>query len=448
MGSQLPPSPSGHPILRHALQFASDPFGFVEDATTECGNIYRMDLPGVNDVFVLAHPDYVNQVLVTDIDSFGKTDDFRRAFGSGLLSVEGTQWRQQREILQPLFFREQVTGYMDEMVACTERRLEMWEEGEIRDFETEMRDLTLEILFATLFGREMVPGEDSDLRDAADGLNDWFAPTSWILPDWLPTPARRRFKQSATRLRREVRTLLDEGNTSDHAQQSSVDLHTLDLLSELQQTRHAQGDERLTIQEIEDQLITMVFAGHETTAAALAFTWYLLATHPNIREQFHEELDTVLEGEPPSHDDLSELEITDRILTESLRLYPPVHTIPRQTLTDVEINGFRIPKGHEVHLSLIHIHRDEQFYDNPLSFRPDRWTDGFERDLPDFAYAPFGGGRRTCIGREFALLEAKIVLATIGQRFQFDWEEEAGFDLEPRVTTRTEDGIPLRIRNR
>lgn len=443
MSSRLPPSPSGHPVLRHALRFTRDPFEFVESATAECGDIYRMDLPAVDDVFVLAHPDYLNRVLVTDVDSFGKTEDFRRAFGSGLLSAEGETWRQQRELLQPLFFREQITGYAEDMVTCIEQRLETWEEGTTFDIETEMRDLTLEILFATLFGRELVPGQDSDLRDAADGLNDWFAPTSWILPDWLPTPARRNFNQSATRLRQEVRTLLDED-----VPRSVSNADTLDLLTQLQQTRNADDGEQITTREIEDQLVTMVFAGHETTATALAFAWYLLATHPKIRRQFHDELDSVLGGESPSLSDLPELDITERILTETLRLYPPIHTIPRQTVTDVSVGGYHLPEGHEVHLSIIGIHRDERFYDEPLSFRPDRWTDGFEADLHDFAYAPFGGGRRSCIGREFALLEAKLVLAMIGQRFQFEWENEKALDIEPRVTIRTEDGIPLRLHSR
>ncbi|WP_193571778.1 cytochrome P450 [Haloarcula sp. JP-L23] len=447
MSGQLPPAPSGHPILQHALRYARDPFEFVEEATTECGDLYRMELPGVDDVFVLAHPDYLAQVLVDDVDAFGKTDDFRRAFGNGLLSVEGQQWRQQRDILQPLFFRDRITGYVDEMVACVEQRLATWEDGETRDVETEMRALTLEVLFATLFGRELTPGEDEDLREAADGLNDWFAPTSWILPHWIPTPARRHFNQSATRLQEEVRALLPD-ETSATPRQQSGDSDTMDLLSRLEQTRDSQDGKQMTTGEIEDQLVTMVFAGHETTATALAFTWYLLATHPTIREEFHNELNAVLNGTPPSLGDLEELEMTDRILTEALRLYPPVHTIPRQTTTDVEMNGFRLPEGHELHLSLIHIHRDEQFYDDPLEFRPSRWTDGFKESLPDFAYAPFGGGRRTCIGREFALLEAKIVLAMIGQQFQLDWEAERELTLEPRITIRTEKGIPMRLNRR
>lgn len=461
VASRLPPSPSGYPVLGNAIHFARDPFAFVEDAIDECGDIYRMELPGIDDVFVFAHPDYFNRVLVTDVDAFGKTEDYRRAFGSGLLSVEGQEWRRQREILQPLFYRDRLRGYTDQMVACTNQRLATWADGETRDMELEMRDLTLEILFATLFGRQMAPGEDQGLREAADGLNEWFAPSSWMLPPWVPTPARRRFKQSTKRLRREVRALLEDDNqenppkTATGASDNPVgnQLHATDsaipdLLTQLQRAREADDAEQLTTEEIEDQLVTMMFAGHETTAAALGFTWYLLATHPDTRDRFHAELDTVLDGDPPSAEDLDELEVTDRIIIESLRLYPPVHTIPRQTKTNVNVGGYTIPAGHELHLSIIHVHRDEQFYEEPLAFRPDRWTDEFEEDLPDFAYAPFGGGRRTCIGREFALLEAKVVLATIGQEYRFDWERTRDLDLSPRVTTQTKDGIPLRIHRR
>ncbi|WP_248895392.1 cytochrome P450 [Haloplanus halobius] len=461
MASRLPPSPSGYPVLKNAIHFARDPFAFVEDAVAECGDIYRMELPGIDDVFVFAHPEYFNRVLVTDVDAFGKTEDYRRAFGNGLLSVEGQRWRRQREMLQPLFYRDRIRGYTDQMVACTNRRLTTWTDGESHDMETEMRDLTLEVLFATLFGRRLVPGEDQELREAADGLNEWFAPSSWMLPPWVPTPARRRFKQSTKRLRREVRALLDDNkqenpsNTDSGVENSSLSNHRVpaesavhDLLTQLQRARETDDAAQLTTEEIEDQLVTMVFAGHETTAAALGFTWYLLATHPDIRDRFHAELDTVLDGDPPSAEDLDDLEVTERIITEALRLYPPVHTIPRRTKTKVEIGGYSIPAGHELHLSIIHVHRDEQFYDEPLAFRPERWTDEFEKELPDFAYAPFGGGRRSCIGREFALLEAKVVLATIGQEYRLDWERTGDLDLSPRVTTRTKEGIPLRIRRR
>lgn len=443
MAAPLPPKPPGHPLLKHAPQFVRDPFQFVEIATVECGDIYRMDLPAVDDIHVLTHPEQLRRALVTDVDSFGKTEDFHRAFGNGLLSTEGAQWRRQREVMQPLFFREQIRGYTQEMVNCTERRLGTWDDGESLDVEQEMRNLTLDVLFATLFGRKLVPGEDTDLREAADGLNRWFEPTSWILPPWVPTPARREFKQSRKRLKEEVRKLLSENSSKQIPRKG-----TPDLLSQLQMAHDSESGPQLSIEEIEDQLVTMVFAGHETTAAALGFIWYLLATHPLIRDRFHDELQTVLGGDSPTAESLAELELTDRIVTEALRLYPPIHTIPRRTKTDVEIDGFRIPEGEPVHLSVINAQRDKRFYDNPYEFQPDRWTGGFEEELHDFAYLPFGGGRRTCIGREFARLEAKIILATVGQQCQFEWDDSHSFEIEPQMTMRTKNGIPMTVTQR
>lgn len=434
MPAHLPPAPTRYPLAGHALQFASNPFDFVENSVIECGDAYRMVLPGVDDVYVLCHPDYYRNVLVTEVDSFTKTSDFRAAFGSGLLSTDGQQWREQRDMLQPLFYRDHIKRFAEQMVTCTQRRLDSWNDGTTGNIEAEMRDLTFEILFATLFGQEIEPGERAELRTAADNLNEWFVPASWMFPNWVPTPARRRFKQSKTLLRNEVQSIFADsrgGTQTDHP----------DLLSQLFAASQSKLD--LSMEEIEDHLMTMVFAGYETTATALAFAWYSLARNPDIRQEFHDELKAELGGQPPSYDDLAELDVTDRIIKETLRLYPPIHTIPRQTATDIEFAGVRIPAGKEVHLSVIHTHRDEQFYDEPQEFKPERWVGSFEDKLHDFAYIPFGAGRRTCIGREFSLLESKIVLATIGQQFQLEWEGGNDVELEPQITINSKNGIQL-----
>lgn len=439
MASPLPPKPTGHPVIGHALRFARGPFEFVDAATSECGDAYRMVLPGSGDIYALCSPDYFEQVLVSNVDSFTKTDDFQQAFGNGLLSTDGPQWRRQRNSLQPLFYRDHIMDFAEQMSTCTQRRLETWEDGETRDMESEMQNLTFEILFSTLFGRDIQPGEDAELRDAADGINEWFTPSSWMLPNWIPTPARRRFKQSKARLREEVRAIF-----ADDQDRSLTD--SKDVLSQL---RRAQDSEAgLSQEEIESQLITMVFAGYETTAVALAFAWHSLAEYPEVREAFHEELDTVLGGRPPTHEDLPQLEITERIIKETLRLFPPVHTIPRRTTEPVDVGDFYVPKGEQVQLAVLHAHRDSATYEKPLEFQPDRWRDDLEEDIHDFGYIPFGGGRRTCIGREFALLEAKIVLATIGQEFQFSRDSNTDIELEPQLTTQTKNGIPMTIQSR
>ncbi|WP_423743910.1 cytochrome P450 (plasmid) [Haladaptatus sp. SPP-AMP-3] len=444
------PTPSGLPVLGHTLDFARDPFEFTYRAIDECGDIYRLVLP-TTEVCVMAHPDYFRQVLVTDVDAFGKTDDYRKAFGSGVLATDGAQWRRQRKILQPLFHRDRITGYGDYMVASTQRRLDTWTPGEIQDVESEMQDLTLEILFATLFGRELAPGEGDDLRTASEGLNKWFAPTSWLLPNWMPTPSRRAFFDSKERLRTEIRRLLTEHDPDKRADENSPPdgLQRDTLLSKLDEARHSSGQSHLSTEEVEGQLLTMLFAGYETTAAALGFAWYSLAMNPDIQQAFHEELDTVLGGDPPMHEDIDDLELTRRIVTETLRMYPPVHTIPRQTTRTVEVDGYQIPADREIHLAVLSVHRDERFYDNPDSFRPNRWTSEFENELPDYAFMPFGGGRRTCIGRDFAQLEATLVLATIGQHWSFEWAgEETTVSIEPEITTKTRNGLPMRLKAR
>ena len=394
-----PPTPSGLPLLGHTLEFAQDPFEFTYRAIDECGDIYRLVLP-TTEIYVLAHPDYFEQVLVTDVDIFGKTKDFEKAFGKGVLATDGDQWRRQRNILQPLFHPERVRGYGDYMVSATQRRLDTWTTGDVRDIEAEMQNLTLEILFATLFGRELSPGEGKDLREASDGLNKWFAPTSWLLPNWIPTPSRRDFFDSKEHLRTEIQRLIAEHDENSRP----GDLQRETLLSKLSEAREAHGQDHLSTEEIEGQLLTMLFAGYETTAAALGFAWYALAMNTEIKQAFHNELDTVLDGEPPAPEDIADLELTSRIITETLRMYPPVHTIPRQTTQAVGIDGYQIPADTQVHLPVLAVHRDERFYDDPDTFRPDRWTSEFEEQLPDYAFIPFGGGRRSCIGRDFARL--------------------------------------------
>ena len=197
-------------------------------------------------------------------------------------------------------------------------------------------------------------------------------------------------------------------------------------------------------------MLTMIFAGYETTAAALSFAWFELATNPDIQREFQDELDNVLGGSPPTPEDADKLDLTNRIVKETLRLYPPVHTIPRQTTRPVDVDGYQVPADEQVHISVISAHRDERYYRDPKSFRPDRWTDNFEEEeLAEFAYIPFGGGRRTCIGREFASLEAVLVLATIGQQYRFDWAgDNTDVAIEPEITTKTQDGLPMRMNKR
>jgi cytochrome P450 len=437
--AETPPSPTALPLLGHTVRFARDPFGFVERAVDEYGDVVELDVLGTDGPYVLAHPDHAERVLVDGGDAFEKTDDFTEAFGEGLVAVEGTEWADQRQFLQPLFYREAVRGYAETMVDQMQRRVDRWHAGERRPIREEMGALTLEVVFATLFGRELsLSGDDARIRRAASGLNDLVVPTSWVLPDWVPTPSRRQFEQSRRTLREEVRRLLREraGDEGDGSR---------DLLSLLAAARDDGGYPR-TDTAVEDQLVSMLFAGHETTALALTYTWYLLARHPAVEAQVHDEVDRVVGDDRPRATHLDDLERTTRVVREAMRLYPPIHTIPRRTTRPVTVGGYRIPADGEVHVSVVRIHRDDRFFDDPLSFRPDRWVD--DDDRPRFAYLPFGAGSRRCIGREFALTEAVLAVAAIARDYRLEWAGDGALELAPEMTTQPAGDVPMRIRAR
>lgn len=436
--TQQPPTPSGLPLVGHTLAFARDPFGVVDDLVSTHGDVVGLDVLGFDELYVLAHPDHFERALLTDRESFVKGGEFESAFGTAVIAAEGSDWREQRDLLSPFFYRDRIGEYGDAMVVQIERRVARWEPGERRSLRESMQHLTLDVIFATVLGRELEVEGDDRLRRAADGLNGRFAPTSWVLPEWVPTPNRRRFARSVAVLGDEVMRLLET---------SAPDGDATDLVSALAGRSDGAGYPR-SDDEIRDQLIGMVFAGHETTALALTFTWYLLATHPRVRERFHAELDAVLDGDAPSMADVPALEYTDAVLRESLRLYPPVHTIPRETAREVEVGGYRLPAGADVHLSTVQVHRDERFYDDPGAFRPERWTGDGESSLPRFAYVPFGSGPRRCLGQQFATVEAKLVLATIGRRFRLEWLGDGDLEVSPQMTTRPVGPVPVRLHER
>jgi len=444
----LPPYPPNltHPSL-HFIHQMRDVIDFGEKALAT-RDVVRSRLPGEGDVFSLAHPDHTKRVLLTEREKFRKSDDFNIAFGEGLLTVEGEEWRKQRDVLQPLFTRDSVMDYADGMVEQIQRRSDRWSDGDRFDLQAQFTDMTLDVLFATVLGRELELDGDRRIREAAEALHDWFVPTSYLLPKWVPTPARRRFREGKATLQEEAQRLLDEKSGEAPTNPSEAD----DLLSLLVGLREAGVAESgmLTDERLRDQMVTIIFAGHDTTTTSLTFAFWELANNPEVRERFHAEVDE-LDG-PPTMDDVDDLEVTDRVLTETLRLFPPVYSLPRESKEETVFDGYRIPADSRILLPIRHIQRDPRFFDDPETFRPSRWDGELRRELHDFAYAPFGGGPRICIGREFALLEAKLALATIGRNYELYWLGENGPDGEPPVspemTMRMEPGQEFLVSER
>jgi cytochrome P450 len=444
----LPPYPPnlGHPRL-HFLHQMRDVFEFGERALAT-RDVVRTRLPGEGDVFTLAHPEHVKRVLLTERGTFRKSDDFRIAFGEGLLTVEGEEWAAQREMLQSLFTRDSVLDYADGMVEQVRRRSDRWSDGDRIDLQSAFTDMTLDVLFATVLGRELELDGDERIRRAAEQLHDWFVPTSYLLPDWVPTPARRRFRMGKATLQTEAGRLLEERSDNAPADPTEAD----DLLTLLVGLREAgvADSGMLTDERLRDQMVTIIFAGHDTTTTSLTFAFWALANNPDVRERFHAEVDA-LDG-PPTMDDLDELPVTERVVTETLRLYPPVYSLPRRSTEPTAFGGYRVPADAHIVLALRHVHRDPRFFEEPDRFRPSRWDGDLRGELHDFAYAPFGGGPRICIGREFALLEAKLALATIGREYELYWLGENDADGEPPVspemTLRMEPGQEFLVTER
>jgi cytochrome P450 len=423
----LPPYPSNlGPSQLHFLYQMYDTLGFIERAFAE-RDVVRTRVPSQGEVIGLSHPRHMKRVLLTEREKFRKSEDFQIAFGEGLLTVEGEEWQQQRDVLQPLFTRQSVMGYADGMVEQMRRRTDRWQDGDRLVLQQEFTDMTLDVLFATVLGRELDIDGDERIREAAESLHDWFVPTSYVLPEWMLTPARYRFKKAKRTLEDEADRLLAEKRGDAITDPSEAD----DLLSLLVGLREAgvTDSAMLSDERLRDQMVTIIFAGHDTTTTTLTFAFWALANNPEVYERFHEEVDE-LDG-PPTMDDVDDLDVTERVVTETLRLFPPVYMLPREADTDVAVDGYRVPEGNVVNIPIRQIHRDERFFDDPEQFRPERWAGDLRRELHDFAYAPFGGGPRICIGRQFALLEAKLAMATIGREHKLYWLGENDGDEPP-----------------
>ena len=446
MRDRRPPAPPGVPLLGNAVGFSRDPFGFTTDAVASVGDVFRVDLP-VGDHYVVAHPDDAERVLVTERDAFEKTDDFALAFGDSVLAVDGDAWREQRDLLDPFFFARRIQSFLPAMRDRARSATEPWTHGDTVALLPAMKGVTFEILASTLLGIDPDTTDDS-LRRAADDLNAYFEPVTWALPDWVPTPSRRRFEAAKATLRAEVESILDDAGQTpladgpDPASGSPPALVT--ALAAGVSGGDADGSPRDRDAAI-DQLVGLVFAGHETTALALTFTLHSLAKNPRVYRNVEAEIETVVGDERLQWDHLEDLDLLDRVIDESLRLYPPIHSLPRKTTRNVAFGEHTVPAGSEVLVSVYSLHRDGRFWSAPETFDPDRWCG---RDRSTDAYLPFGAGPRRCLGATFARVEARAVLVELLRRFRFERAPSDDLTLSPQMTTHPDGDVPVTVRRR
>jgi cytochrome P450 len=406
------------------------------------GSFVRTRLP--LQLYFIADPACVEEILVKKPELFQKdrtTHLLSRVVGQGLLVNEGEPWRRQRRLLQPAFHTKHLRSYADVMVAATARAAGAWRAGEVRDVHEDMMGVTLAIVAETLFGADV----SSSARDVGLIIADLMEEFGRILgvaamfqpPVWVPTKINRHFQRSRRKLDELILGIIAQRRTGDGGERD-------DLLSLLVGARDEDGG-AMTDAQVRDEAVTLFLAGHETTALALSYALYLLATHPDRAARLTAEVDEVLGARLPAFGDLERLSFTEAVVLESMRLYPPAWVVARQALVPVEIGGYAFPKGAQFVMSPFIIHRDPRTFEEPEAFRPERWAGDLARRLPRFAYFPFGGGPRVCIGNRFAMMEAKLVLAVLAQRFRFEVVPETELTLLPSVTLRPRRGVRLRL---
>ncbi|HYE64038.1 MAG TPA: cytochrome P450 [Pyrinomonadaceae bacterium] len=442
----IPPGPRGHFLLGHLQEYGKDPLGFLARCARDYGDIVHLRFPGTH-VYLLNHPDYIEEVLSADSADYIRHKGMRlrltrRLLGNGLLTSEGDFSRSQRRLALPAFHRTRVAAYGALMLACTERMLATWRAGQTRNVHKDMMRLTLEIVSKTLFDADVTrtPG---DIAEAALGiLKDEFTARRSSLRSLsviLALPVNRRARKAVRQLDGIIHRIIQ------HRQASAED--TGDLLSMLLAARDETGD-RLSEQQLRDEVITFFFAGHEATGLTLSWAWYLLAQHPRVEEKLVAELRAVLGGRAPSAADLPSLRYTAMVVKEALRLYPPAWAIGRESLRDRVVGGYDVPAGTQLIMSQWVTHRDPRYFECPEDFRPERWTDDSIKQLPRYAYFPYGGGARVCIGNAFAEMEMVLLLATIAQRFRLTLVTDQQVAPLPTFALVPKDGIRVVVTER
>lgn len=442
-----PPRRGGLRSLGYFYRFATDPFGFVGERFERYGDIYFAPADDTG-LFVLRHPDHIREVLALRANRYRKQHSafarLSQVLGQGLLTADGEPWKRHRRMIQPAFHRQRLATYAEVMVDETERTIATWRDGEVRDIAREMVDLTLRVVSRALFSHN-AQGE-TDVVARAMGMLNGALSRPPLLPRWVPNPTRNRVQRAVQRLDDLVYGLVDDRRAA--IDRGDRDLPH-DLLQAMVEAVDEEGDQgSLSRQEVRDELVTLFLAGHETTSHALTWTFLLLSRNPAQRARLHEELDAVLAGRAPTFEDLEALALTERVMHESMRLYPPAFALARRAIEDTEVGGYFVPAGSEVVIWTWMTHRDPRWYPAPLVFRPDRFSPEARAARPRMAYLPFGGGPRACIGSMFSLVESRLVLATIARRFELELLPGARVLTRPSITLAPRHGLPMRLRRR
>jgi cytochrome P450 len=433
-------------LLGSTPEFRRDPLRAFLRSWRAYGDVVQFGFGGPFVGYLLVHPDHVRQVLQDNWRNYGKVpwynDKLSGVLGQGLFTSEGDFWLRQRRLMQPAFHRQRIQALGTVMTDAAEESLERWDRRAEPDapFDVfqEMMRITLTVVARALLGSDVADQVERIGRAVDVAIDHTFKriESYFDLPGRFTLPSTRRFDAAISEFDAIVDRIIAE-----HRQRGE---RGSDLVSLLLDVQDADTGERMTDQQLRDEIKTMLLAGHETTAVALTWTWYLLSRHPEIARQLHAELAEVLGGRTPTAEDLPKLPFNRMVVEEALRLYPPAWSMSRRALDEDEIGGYRIRKGATIFLSAYVTHRHPEFWSNPEGIDPERFGPGCEAERPRFAYFPFGGGPRQCIGLQLAQTEAQLVLATIAQRYRLDLVPGHPIALDPRITLRPKHGMLMR----
>lgn len=441
-----PPHVDGWPFLGSTVAVVRESLDFGH-RLVERGDVVTYDAFGERFVAV-ADPDAIEAILVSRSEEFRKGDwetDFGKMIApDGLVFTEGEQWKRQRTALQESFTPAQVRSLADAIVDGATALVDDWANADTVTLRKDASEFTLSVLTRTLLDVDIDDDRGQVVADAVDAISDYTSPLTLAVPEWIPLPADRRYRTAMADLDALVADLVAERRRETGTEDYD------DLLATM--LTAVDADDGLRTDELRDQLVTFLGAGHETTATALTYVIWLLADDQGVRERLDDELDAVLDGGDPTFADVPQLQYTEAVIDEALRLYPPVYSLYREAHAPTTVGGYRIDPGETIQLSTYHVHRDDRWWDAPGEFRPERWMDGTEAgddatvdDRPTYAYFPFGGGPRHCIGMRFARLELQLALATLAGELTF--EQLGGFDPQPRLTLDPGD-VRIRARRR
>lgn len=422
-----------------------DPLAFALDNARRFGNMafYRV---GPLRVYQLNCPELVREILVEHPEKFHKARFIKRAFqpfaGQGLLTIDGDLWKRRHKLIQPAFHHNELARYSQIMVAHALRLMDSFRDGEVREMNAEMMKLTLSVVVKSLFGAEFSSEaeETGTLMTAVLRAVNERLSSAVQIPSWVPTRRNLQEKRALARIEGMLRSLIEERRRSPDRRN--------DLLSVLLAAVDEESGVGLSDKQLRDEMLTLFVAGHETTANALTWTWYLLSKHPSVEAKLIAELDRVLGDRPPTVADLRQLPYTEMVVRESLRLYPPAPGFAREPTENVRIGGFEIPSGSLLAVNTYALHREARFFGDPERFDPERFAAGWEERIPRYAYLPFGGGPRVCIGNGFAMMEARLIIATMTRKWQFLLEPEQHIVPVQLVTLRPKNGIRMKLKRR